>query len=556
MAYAKEMKRYSLLSQSSYFRILKAFSLTVISARQYNRFLSVILLVTFSLLLYTLPGFCEETATKQNLPVRKMTLADAVFVALTNNVTLRSAYLDRHLQRIDLYLAEKKYYLPTDPTLTMNLSRGSYTSTTAGAGPDRTDYLTGNGFFSATLAIPTGGKLDFVWNNAGSRPDLDQGTNYYSSAWIATFTQPLLKGGGLDNAAYNVRLARITEETNILALKETIAGTINGAITAFRNFKAAERRLVIAEMGLVRAKALYAYNKDMIEAGRLAGTEIVQAQADIASQETSVIDAKNSLDNARLSLVQALYIDKNTFFEAVDENRQLVSTPSLEEALALTFQYRTSYLQALKNLEKTKLAFSVAKRNRLWQLDLVGNTTDGSSATTFDSYDSAARRAFSSGAERDWYVGLNLTIPLTYMTSDMRSYYGAKNDLEKANLAFEKMKLDIEIEVQNALRNIDSRYRSLKSATLSRELAEKKLQIEKEKMSAGRTTNFQFVSFQRDLQNAQNSESDAMTNYLNSLTSLDMTLGTTLATWKIDISREDDRIKQTPIKNETNPSKP
>jgi hypothetical protein len=35
-----------------------------------------------------------------------------------------------------------------------------------------------------------------------------------------------------------------------------------------------------------------------------------------------------------------------------------------------------------------------------------------------------------------------------------------------------------------------------------------------------------------------------MTTYLNSLTSLDDTLGTTLATWKIDVKKEDDRIQQ------------
>jgi len=58
------------------------------------------------------------------------------------------------------------------------------------------------------------------------------------------------------------------------------------------------------------------------------------------------------------------------------------------------------------------------------------------------------------------------------------------------------------------------------------------------------------------LQTAQTSESDAMTNYLNSLTDLDTTLGTTLITWKIDVSKEDDQIKQTSVKQETRPSKP
>ncbi|MDD4240613.1 MAG: TolC family protein [Smithellaceae bacterium] len=477
--------------------------------------------------------------------IRKMALADAVAIALTNNVTLQSAFLDRQLQRIDLQLAERRNYLPSDPTVTLGVNRlSSYTMPGPGVGSTRTEGLNYSGDFSATLAIPTGGSLTFAWNNAGNRPDLGRDYNY-SSGWTAVFSQPLLKGGGLTNAAYNVRIARIAEETNLLALTDTIAATIRTAITGFRNYKTAERQLVIAEMGLVRARTLFAYNKDMIEAGRLAGTEIVQAQADIAAQETQVIDAKNNLDSARLSLIQVLNIDKSTFFEAVDEAVQPVAVPPLQEALALAFQYRTDYLRAVKGLETAKLTLARARRNRLWSLDLTAATTDSYAASVFDTYDAAFRRAFNNGAERDWYAGLELKIPLVYMTSDMRSYYGAKNDLEKADLAFEKLKLDIEIEVQNALRNVDSNYRSLKSAQLARQLAEKKLQIEQEKLGAGRTTNFQFVSFQRDLQSAQLSELAAATSYLNALTALDAVLGTTLATWKIDIGREDDRIRRT-----------
>ncbi|MEE9914118.1 MAG: TolC family protein [Deltaproteobacteria bacterium] len=542
--------------QSPYFPGSKVWGSAAASAKERIRSAALVLLIAVALLLFAEPGFCEAPSQNHAAEARKMTLADAVFVALTNNVTLRSAYLDRHLQRIDLQIAERRNYLPTDPSVTLGVNRfSSYTAATATTDPVRTEDLNFTGDFSATLAIPTGGALTFLWNNTADRPDPGQSFSY-SSGWTAVFTQPLLKGGGLTNAAYNVRIARITEETNIMSLKDTIAATIKTAITAFRSYKSAERQLVIARMGLVRARALYDYNKDMIQAGRLAGTEIVQAQADIATQETQVIDAENSLDNARLALIQALNIDKNTVFEAVDENQRLVAAPLLEDALSLAFQYRTDYLRALKNLEATRLTLSKAKRNRLWSLDLTAATTDSYAASALDRYDAAFRRAFNNAAERDWYAGLSLNIPLVYMTADMRSYYGAKNDLEKATLALDKLKLDIEIRVLNAVRNVDSGYRSQKSATLARELAEKKLQIEQEKLSAGRTTNFQFVSFQRDLQTAQKSESDAMTTYLNSLTDLDDTLGTTLATWKIDVGKEDDRIRQAVIKNETSPLKP
>ena len=489
-------------------------------------------------------GFCQAAARGSDQTLRKMTLGDAVFVALTNNVTLRSAYLDRYLNRIDLEMAERRYYLPTDPSLTLATNRTSTYIPPAGDAPaDRAEGVNHAGVLSATLAVPTGGTFNFIWNNGTNRFDAGQGFNY-SSDWSILFKQPLLKGGGMENAAYSVRIARITEEKNILALRDTIAATVKTAITAFRNYKSSERSLVIAEMGLQRSKALYEYNKDMIAAGRLAGTEIVQAQADIATQETSVISARNALDDARLALVQALYIDKKTTFQAVDESEQAVVPPALGEAISLAYRYRTDYIRAVKDLEVRKLDLAKNKRNRLWSLNLTAATTDALATDTFDTYDAAFRRATSSGPERNWIAGLSLEIPLIYMTQDVRAYLGAKNDLEKALLAFEKMKLDIEISVQNAVRNVDSNYRSLLSAKLARELAERKLSIEQEKLGAGRTTNFQLVSFQRDLQTAQLNELSAMTTYLNSLTNLDDTLGTTLTTWRIEVKKEDDRIQQ------------
>ncbi|MCX5828466.1 MAG: TolC family protein [Deltaproteobacteria bacterium] len=510
-------------------------------------FLTIIIITFSSLFLVAmdpLPGSCGDPVKTKETTAMKLTVADAVFIALTNNVTLRSAYLDRYLNRIDLQLAERRFYLPTDPALTLSTNRVStYVPPTAASAAGRIEDLNATGVLSATLAMPTGGTFTFAWNNKSDRPDLGQNFNY-SSDWSLTLNQPLLKGGGMDNAAYNVRIARITEEKNVLSLKDTIIATIKTAITAFRSYKTAERQLVIAEMGLVRAKSLYDYNKEMIAAGRLAGTEIVQAQADIATQETSVISAKNNLDATRMALVQALYIDKKTTFQAADENQQLIPSPAMEEAMSLAFQYRTDYLRALQDLEARKLDLAKNKINRLWSLNLTAGTTDSAATTTFMTYDTAYQRAIGSAPERSWNVGLALQIPLVYMTSDMRAYLGAKTDMEKANLAFEKLKLDIEINVQNAVRNVDSDYRSLLSARRARELSERKLDIEQEKLGAGRTTNFQFVSFQRDLQTAQLNELAAMTTYLNTLTSLDDTLGTTLATWKIDVKKEDDRIQQ------------
>jgi outer membrane protein len=491
------------------------------------------------------PPAAEADPAKAKEPApMKLTLVDAIFIALKNDVDLRKTYLNREIDRINLQLAERRYYLPTDPALALAMNRtSSYNAPSTGSSAYRTEGMNFSGQVSTELAIPTGGKFGFTWDNASSRADAGQNYNY-TSAWKVTFTQPLLKGGGPVNAAYDVKTARIAEENVILNLRSKIAAKIRTTIETFRNYKATERQLVINEMALVRAKSLYDYNKEMIRAGRMAGTEIIQAQADIANQEKSIIEAKSLFDAARMELAQTLYIDNKTTFQAEDESQQMVSPPFPEEALSLAFQHRTDYLTSLNVLEVTKMDLARSKINRLWSLNLTANYTDSGASNTYDNYDVAFSRATTNAAERNWDVGLELVIPLMLMTDDKKAYLVARNNLIAANLDLEKQKREIEILVKNALRNVDSTYRSLLSARQSRELAERKLKIEQEKLSVGRTTNFQLVSFQTDLRTAQISESTAMTTYLNSLTSLDDTLGTTLATWKIEVKKEDDKFTQ------------
>ena len=82
--------------------------------------------------------------------------------------------------------------------------------------------------------------------------------------------------------------------------------------------------------------------------------------------------------------------------------------------------------------------------------------------------------------------------------------------------------------------------RQVELAVQARELSERKLDIEQEKLKAGRSTNFQLVSFQNDLLNAQNNELNAKIEYLNALTALDRILGTTLDTWEIELRGEEE----------------
>jgi outer membrane protein TolC len=64
----------------------------------------------------------------------------------------------------------------------------------------------------------------------------------------------------------------------------------------------------------------------------------------------------------------------------------------------------------------------------------------------------------------------------------------------------------------------------------------KKIQIEREKLTLGRSSNFQVISFEADLRHAENTRLNALIAYLNAQVELDLQLGLTLDTWKISLN--------------------
>jgi outer membrane protein TolC len=117
----------------------------------------------------------------------------------------------------------------------------------------------------------------------------------------------------------------------------------------------------------------------------------------------------------------------------------------------------------------------------------------------------------------------------------MQQYIQARVDLENNRLRFDELKDSIETSVRNAVRNAEVSYRQLELARQARELSRQKLEIEQEKLKTGRSTNFQLVNFQNDLTSSEINELSAMIRYLNALTDLDLTLGTTLVTWGVEV---------------------
>ncbi len=431
----------------------------------------------------------------------KLTLDDAIRLALNNNRTLAGARLRRNIQKLSLEVSEDEYR----PKARINASAGAQDD-----GREMADVSP-----QVNLDIPTGGQFALRW----SKPLAGEGGRH--GQWSLGFSQPLLKGAGLDVDMVPLRTARIGEKINILSFRDTVVGIVESVISAYRTVIRANRAIQISREALKRAKEQLEINRMLIQAGRMAENEIIQTEAEVANRELDLVQSENSLTLANSNLLNLLDVEGVSRIEPseafVIEKVQF----DLEESIEIALQNRRDYLRSLLALETVKMNLRVAEDSLLWDLTLDAQMTRDSSR---------------SEKKNDYSVGLQLGIPL-WRDPLKLSVSQARSALRQAKIDLAESRQQIQIEVRQALHDVKIGFRRTELARKAQELARQKLDVEREKLNRGLTSTFQLTSIEDDLVSAQNAELDASLSYLAALTAFDRVLGKTLERWNIKVEK-------------------
>ncbi|MBD2801196.1 TolC family protein [Xenorhabdus sp. M] len=437
-----------------------------------------------------------------------LSLSDAISLGLRNNYAIRSVYLDRIAQKFDLRVAEDRF------TPKLQLS-GRYI---AGKNQDE-NFRKANLSPNATLLTPLGTRFALSWareyNKAGNN-------NVHNDGASITVIQPLLRGAGTDINNAPVLLAKLREQTHRLNLKATISDSITQIILAYHALLRVQEQQALSVASLKRMQKLVETNRELIDAGRMAQTDIIQTQADLAMQELSAKEAENNVHAAKLALLKLLALSLKTPIHATDTLQGAHVSLNVEQSIKKAQAQQPAYLIQLLSAKAADIQLLQAQDNRLWDLSLVGGTS---------------RYRSSSSDSRNWenYVGIQLDIPIGDMTKKQAEVQ-ARVDVQKQALNLEEARINLEQKVINAIRDTESRWQEYQLAIKASSLSQKKLEIEQEKLQVGRSSNFQVLSFETDLRNAENARLNTLIHYLNAQAELDQVLGTTLESWEIVIN--------------------
>jgi outer membrane protein TolC len=260
----------------------------------------------------------------------------------------------------------------------------------------------------------------------------------------------------------------------------------------------------------------------------MAEFEIVQTEADIATQELGVEEAQNQVDINRLSLLRLLALDLSTPIrasEALEASRVSIDP---QQALRLAQVQQPEYLATLLGSQQADLNLVIAKDQGRWDVSLVAGANQ-----VRDRYDNND----SNGAGRRWdsYAGVQVQIPIGDLSTRQAEVH-ARVDVENQEIILADARQALERSVTDVVRDLGTRWRQYEIAQRAVDLSQRKLEIEREKLGAGRSSNFQVLSYEGDLRNAQNARLNALIAYLNAQTQLDLTLGMTLESWDIALN--------------------
>ena len=483
-------------------------------------------IVAVGLLCYAAYGFANEpgddVANRLDL-----SLEEAVSLAVRNNRKLIDARLDRVVERFSLRVAENEFR--------PHVSVGPYIERTR----DATSMYAGSTGVSSKLSLrlPTGGLFKLNWSG-GRRSGDASSQPRYSNVLEFTFTQPLLRGAGAGVATASLRTARLAEEVGVLALREAVIDVVSTVVGNCHDYMKAGRRVEIRAKSLERARELLAVNELLVRTGRMAERDIVETKADIAERELRLLSARNSLDAARLKLADVLDVDSRTRIRLEEALGVSMESEAAQANMAASVEtarrHRPDYLQALAGVRVAEIEAKAAANERRWDLSVTMSAKLSGAGI---------RPAGAAGRleDTDYGVRLDFGIPIGQAAADPGEYEHVKAvvRLKKARNDLENLRQRIDIEVSNAMREVELSRRQIELARTARELAERKTEFEKEKLRLGLSSNFRLVAFEEDLVSAQNGELDALLAHRAAMTALDRTMGTTLMRWKIEVGEAD-----------------
>lgn len=399
-------------------------------------------------------------------------------------------------------------------------------------------------------SLPSGGQVSAGWQNSRTESNTNFLSPAYSSGLTFSFAQPLLRDFGAGAFERQLLIARNQNAGSGQEFSRQVIATLQQVTDAYWNLVESREQLNVARQSLSLAQELHERNRIQVEVGTLAPLELVQSEANIATNEEEIIRTQTQVGDAEDELRRLLNLPQGELWQleirpATDpgsENTPTDLQAAIRQALDTRPEIRAQRLQV--DLARAEAAYF--HNQTLPTLDLNLNYgLSGNNAVTvgFDQAGNPVRVPGNYGDAVDQLTGFDFdtwTASLTFgFPLQNRSARAAKAiadlDLEQAETTLEQLEQSVITEVRQAARRMDSAAKQIDAARASVRFQERSLDAERKRYENGMSSSFEITRIQQDLTAARSREVSAIIAYRTAVTQLQRVTGQLLTTYGLAI---------------------
>ena len=465
---------------------------------------------------------------------RPITLPEALQMALEHNLTIQ---IERFTPRSSSLLVSSSEAL-YEPTFQADMSH-SYRKGVPGVDAQGRSYPSSvsesdNASLDLRGTVPTGTGLTYdLFSELGRRDNTSFpfGVPFASSERPGdvgiSLRQPLLKGFLIDEARSNVEISRRTLKQSEYTLRQTVMESLAKVEQAYYTLIFTRENVKVQETAYELAQQLLRETRKKVELGAMATLDERSAESQAASNESSLLEAQRAYSE-QINTVKSLLTDDfaSMLNLRLDPVENLVAVPaftSLQESWTKGLTMRPEIIKEKLELEKNDITIKF-KKNQAWpSLDLKASYGRNVNTLTYsDSWEDFGR-----DKAPNYSVGGTLIIPLgnTKARNDLKD---AKLTKSKGLLNYKQLEQTIMVQIDNAIKSIQSSFERVQSSRAARSYAKDALFAEQKRLEAGKGTSYLVLQAQRDLTQRQYEEIQALANYNIALSQLSLLEGTTL----------------------------
>src|SRR5215212_2397315 len=253
----------------------------------------------------------QSAAQQPGEVVRRISIDEAVKLAMEQNLGIRIQRFDPQIQDTGVSLAHSLWQPNFQTTVTRQAQTQAATSALAGG------TTVNNGTFASQVGLnqtlPWGGSYTANWNSQRLTTNnlFSSFSPQLSSNLNVQYSQPLLRNFQIDTIRQQVAVSKKVRDLSDIQLDGVVTQTLRNVRNAYWDLSYSINNLKAQQESLALSRQSLKDNQKRVEICTMAPIDIVQAQAEVATNESTVIVAEAAIKQAQDNL-RALILDPGT----------------------------------------------------------------------------------------------------------------------------------------------------------------------------------------------------------------------------------------------------